>query len=172
MASDSIFKKKHILLSLMFIAYTIPIYLVYSFYQSKQHKDSISSIVSGHPLILFMMLVMGFFTVLYERTRDDYTSLVYILMLLVGIYGILLIKETYTIHYFFATLVFVSIIGFMYHHCSQTYCKMLNLFFIIQVVTFFLLGSCLYLNSPYFFHVEVLLLVNFTLYYLYLHIFS
>jgi hypothetical protein len=164
----SIFRNKHVLLSFMFIAYAIPIYLVYS----HQHKESISSVVSGHPLIFLMMMVMGFFTVLYERTRNDYTSLIYILALLVGLYGILLIKETYTIHYFFATLVFASIIGFMYHHCCQTECKMLNLFFIIQVVTFVLLAASLYLHSPYFFHLEVLLLLNFALYYLYLHIFS
>ena len=162
---------KHFLLSLMFIAYTIPIYLVYSFYQSDQHNNSISSIVSGHPLIFFMMTVMGFFTVLYEIARNDYTSLSYILMLLVGLYGILLIKEEYMIHYFFATLVFISIIGFMYHHCLQIKCKMLNLFFIIQVLTFFFLGTCLAIKSPYFFHLEVLLLSNFALYYLYLHFF-
>jgi hypothetical protein len=163
-------KISHLLLFIMFIFYVIPIYLVYSLYNQNKHNNSISSIISHHPVVFVFMVMMGLFTILYEINRGDYKSMCYILMLLIGIYGVLLIKETYAIHYVFAFLVFASILSFMSHHCSKTKCEHLRSFFRIEWICFVLLLICLSTNSPYFFHLEAFLIVNFGLYYIYLHI--
>ncbi len=155
--------KKHFILLFMLIAYAIPISYVYMM----GNHESVSQIIcsdSCQHMIMLSMLVMGWFTLWYEWERNDQTSLIYIALLLVGIYGLLMMDESHTIHYVFATCVFISILGFMFHHRRR------NLVLTILVgFQLFLTGLLLYHINDDIFLPEILLIGNFAVYYLCLH---
>ena len=121
------------------------------------------------------MILMGIVTLLYEYTRNDYISLFFATVLLIGIYGILFFDETTYFHFLFATFIFLSIFGFMITHCYRRkglLCTPLNILLFLQVV--FLLCIFVLLMFPSiclftFFGVEVCLVINFAVFYLYLH---
>lgn len=81
---------KNILLSLMLISYLIPI-LLRIFTESpsvyvKCKKDCQRAIMLG-------MISMGIFTICYEINRKDMYSLLWIICVLIGIYGVIFINE-------------------------------------------------------------------------------
>ena len=91
---------KNVLLSFMILCYLSPILFVYYNYNS---NTSVSNIICDNNCknyILFFMLLMGIGTLLYEFERNDVYSQLFICILLFGIYGLICINETYTIHYF------------------------------------------------------------------------
>ena len=113
---------KNVLLSFMILCYLSPILFVYYNYNS---NTSVSNIICDNNCknyILFFMLLMGIGTILYEFERNDVYSQLFIFILLFGIYGLICMNETYTIHYFFAFLVFISILSFMIRHCYSNHC--------------------------------------------------
>lgn len=155
---------KHFILLFMILAYLIPISYVFFTYDHANH--SVSQIIcseSCQRIILYSMGVMGWFTLWYEYERGDLISFGYITLLL-GIYGLLWMDESHTIHYLFATCVFVSILGFMYHHWNRG--RIFTGLFLLQFVTSIML--LYYMNDDIFFP-EVILIANFAVYYLCLH---
>ena len=89
-----IFMNKHLLLFLMLLCYSLPIYYVYYHYNS---NTSVSNIICNDNckyIILGFMLLMGICTILYELERNDKYSIVLINTLLIGIYGLININET------------------------------------------------------------------------------
>jgi hypothetical protein len=155
--------KKHFILLFMLIAYSIPISYVY---MTGRH-ESVSHIIcseSCQRIIMLSMLTMGWFTLWYEWERNDPLSFMYIALLLVGIYGLLWMDESHTIHYVFATCVFLSMLGFMYHH--RYHHSFLTILVIIQMC---ITGLLLYYINGDMFLPEILLISNFGLYYLCLH---
>jgi hypothetical protein len=48
------------------------------------------------------MVLMGIGTLLYEFERNDIHSQVLICLLLIGIYGLIFVNETHTVHFLFA----------------------------------------------------------------------
>lgn len=156
---------KHFILLFMILAYLIPISYVFFTYDHANH--SVSQIIcseSCQRIILYSMGVMGWFTLWYEYERGDLISFGYITLLLLGIYGLLWMDESHTIHYLFATCVFVSILGFMYHHWNRG--RIFTGLFLLQFVTSIML--LYYMNDDIFFP-EVILIANFAVYYLCLH---
>ncbi len=161
---------------MMIFSYSIPI--IYLCYYYSKNKGSISSVISQEECkksILVGMILMGIFTILYELNRGDKISTIFIILLLIGIYGVILVKEDIYlgyIHYIFAGIVFVSIIGFMINHCyiysNNSHCNFLNLLLYIQICVLVILLSSLYKNMNIFF-CEAILIINFAVYYLYLH---
>lgn len=155
--------KKHFILLFMLVAYAIPISYVYSI----GNHESVSQIIcsdSCQHMIMLSMLVMGWFTLWYEWERNDKTSFIYIVLLLIGIYGLLWMDESHIIHYVFATCVFISILGFMYHHRYRN-----TLLTILVIFQLFFTGLLLYHINDDIFLPEILLIGNFGLYYLCLH---
>ena len=110
---------------------------------------------------------MGFFTILYEIQRNDHRSLLIITLLLFGIYGVININETNNYHYLFAGIIFLSIIIFMIHHYYITNSNILLYLLYIQIIL--LLMTILCFKKKIFFCSEVLYILNFAVYYLYLH---
>ena len=80
------------------------------------------------------MIIMGFFTILYEIKRIDYISLSIIVLLLIGIYGSININEKNNYHYLFATIGFSSIIMFMMYHYYITKNNVLLCLLYIQII--------------------------------------
>ena len=158
---------KNGLLLFMLICYAIPIYYVYSNYRS---NHSVSSIICSDECkyhILFFMLLMGIGTLLYEMKRKDTYSTLFIGILLIGIYGLLFMNESHTIHYFFAFLVFLSILLFMIRHCYVTGCNIvLSSSLVVAIIT--LLCIVAQMNQNIFYG-EIMYLINFAFFYLYLH---
>lgn len=189
------------LLSLMIISYFAPI--VYIYYVSSgigSSTRSISSIItSKEPLfnqndtsislpmlmcvfqtrhfIAACMLLMAIFTILYEYQRclkSRIWSLVTIIIILVGIFGVIFIPEDDPIHYIFAAAVFFAIIGFMVGHTNYTTTSASddadNLRIILYAQFLFMVVTVIgVLQDTPIFMIEVLFLMNFAIFYLYIH---
>jgi hypothetical protein len=157
------------LLFLMLLSYSIPIFYVYYNYSNNTSVSNIICQDNCQKIILLGMLLMGYFSILYEINRGGGLSLLLIILILIGIYGVILIKEDKKIHYMFAAIVFLSIIGFMINHCIITNCNFLYLLLYIQIILLFI--TILNIETNIFYS-ELLLIVNFAIYYLYLHYIS
>jgi hypothetical protein len=158
---------KNVLLSFMILCYLSPILFVYYNYNS---NTSVSNIICDNNCknyILFFMILMGIGTLLYEFERNDVYSQLFIFILLFGIYGLICINETYTIHYFFAFLVFISILSFMIRHCYSKHCDSILLSSLcFEFFMFFFI--MIHINENIFYG-EIIYILNFAFYYLYLH---
>lgn len=85
---------KNILLGLMLLAYLIPIVFIYLNYSKKNH--SLSNLLGDkkcNSIIFYSMLVMGYFTLLYEIERNNIVSFILIFLLIIGIIGVLSVYE-------------------------------------------------------------------------------
>jgi hypothetical protein len=183
------------LLALMLATYAIPIVFVYYKYRIATDATaarSISSIItSKEPFITFSenappvftmfqtrhfiaacMLLMAVFTLAYESQRQQW-SLFAIIALLIGIFGVIFIPEHDSTHYIFAATAFFAIVGFMVGHtyyggtaadAADTLRILLYAQFLFMVVT--VIGV---IQDAPIFATEVLFLLNFAIFYLYLH---
>lgn len=158
---------KNILLLFMIICYLLPIMFVFYNYTSNK---SVSNIICDNKCkyyILFFMFLMGLATLLYELERNDKYSQIIIFILLIGIYGLIYVNETNIIHYYFAFVVFIAILYFMIRHCYLTNCNIiLILSLCLQIITLFLIIKNINDNI---FYLEIIYILNFAFYYLYLH---
>ena len=125
------------------------------------------------------MFIMAGFTIVYEYQRcvtgQTWWSLSSILALLIGIFGVIYIPETSPVHYLFAGTAFIAILGFMTAH---TVCQgdtaaaaahdnlriLLYAQFLFMIIT--VIGV---IHDTPIFIFEALFLVNFAVFYLYLH---
>jgi hypothetical protein len=155
----------------MLFSYLIPILYVYFYYSSDENK-SVSSVIGSEKCqmsIFAGMIFMGIFTICYELNRGCYMSLFFISTLLIGIYGVILIKENEIIHYTFAGLVFASIMSFMFTHfhqcCDHTF--LYSSLYLQIILTIILLFS--FYKKIDIFNCEVILILNFACFYIYLH---
>lgn len=118
------------------------------------------------------MLLMSVFTLAYEYqrcvTHHTQWSLFAIIALLVGIFGVIFIPEHDSTHYIFAATAFFAIVGFMVGHTyyggADTLRILLYAQFLFMVVT--VIGV---IQDVPIFASEVLFLLNFAIFYLYLH---
>ena len=116
--------------------------------------------------MLFMFL-MGIGTLLYELERNDNYSQIIICVLLIGIYGLIYVNETYTIHYYFAFLVFIAILSFMIRHCYLTnWDSILILSLYLEIATLLVIAIDINGNN------EIFYILNFAFFYLYLHFYQ
>lgn len=151
------------------------------------------ALTSRHILIGCMSL-MTIFTLLYEHHRDYYAttaaldatdgvmcnkhiSILSITVILIGIFGVITVPETNELlHYTFAGAVFFSIIAFMIVHCNECksslqfaeYYSNLRILLYIQLLFLTITIIGVVTNVPIF-YIEVLFIVNFAVFYLYLH---
>lgn len=154
------------LLMMMILSYSIPIF--YVCYYSSKENNSVSSVIGSEQCqrhILVGMIIMGVFTVLYELNRGCNLSVCFILVILVGIYGVILVKENENVHYLFASFVFIGILCFMGKNKN---CDFLGLLLYLQIVLSIFLIVCLKRNIDIFL-LEILLILNFAVFYLFLH---
>jgi uncharacterized membrane protein len=124
------------------------------------------------------MLMMAVFTIAYEYqrcvTQHTRWSLFAITALLIGIFGVIFIPEHESTHYIFAATAFFAILGFMVGHtyygtaaaadAADTLRILLYAQFLFTVVT--VIGV---IQDAPIFVTEVLFLLNFAVFYLYLH---
>ena len=140
-----------------------------------------ASVFQTRHFIAACMFVMAIFTVLYERQRSEMYlnsarwSLSAIIVLLLGIFGVIYVPETNPVHYIFASAAFFAIIGFMtWHTCrhdlrlSDPISYDLRLLLYAQIL-FMVVTVIGVLQDAPIFAVEALFLMNFAVFYLYLH---
>jgi hypothetical protein len=186
------------LLTLMIATYAIPIAFVYYKYSTATARSISSIITSKEPFITITdnnvppvftmfqtrhfiaacMLLMAVFTIAYEYqrcvTQHTQWSLFAIIALLIGIFGVIFIPEHDSTHYIFATTAFFAILGFMVGHtyystagdtaAYDTLRILLYAQFLFMVVT--VIGV---IQDAPIFATEALFLLNFAVFYLYLH---
>jgi len=158
---------KNALLLFMIVCYLLPIYYVYDNYNLNTSVSNIICDDNCKYYILCCMFLMGIGTMLYEFERNDIYSINLIGILLIGIYGLISVNETNMIHYIFAFLVFGSILLFMIRHCWLIECNNILLSsFVLEIIT--LLFIIININEDIFYG-EIIYILNFAFYYLYLH---
>jgi len=146
----------------MFIVYGNAICKIYVHF--KETDASVSSILKDeecNQYVFWTMSLMCILAVIYEIFRNDTLSLNVILQLCIGILGLLIFDFTTWIHYIFVTIVFVSIILFMYYHSVKTnhfiLISMFHLEWILSILTM--------VHHSQMLNYEIYLLINFALFY-------
>ena len=122
--------------------------------------------------IALCMLIMAGFTVLYEYQRQRW-SLAAIIVLLCGIFGVIFIPEQNHTHYIFAAVAFFAIVGFMightFHH-NKSIDTHDNLRMLLYAQILFMVITVIgVIQDTAIFAIEALFLLNFAIFYLYLH---
>ena len=158
--------QKDILLGCMLIAYLIPIlYVYYQFINNPSICDIICKEDAKY-MIAISMVIMGAFTIQYERERKDTTSMIIIMCLLFGIYGLLFSYDSFWIHLGFAITAFLSILGFMVHHTRKHGSNGLRM--LLLIAAYFAITTVAFFNQIIFL-TEALFIGTFAVYYLSLH---
>ena len=158
---------KNFLLLFIILCYLSPIMFVFYNYTSNNSVSNIICDENCKHYILFCMILMGIGTLLYELERNDKYSQIIIDLLLIGIYGLIYVNETYTVHYYFAFLVFIAILFFMSRQCYLKYCNIILLLSLcLEIITLFFI--IININKNIFYG-EIIYILNFAFYYLYLH---
>jgi len=159
----------NLLLFCMCICYCIPIIYVYSNYNS---NTSVSDIICNENItniILYSILAMSIFTIPYEYLRHNTQSLICMICLFIGIFGLLQYNTTTYLHYTFAFIAFISILGFMMIHCCEIDNRILYTIASIQI--YLSIWIMITIRNNIFYN-EVLFLFLFALFYFYLHVLS
>ncbi len=139
---------------------------------------SCADVFQTRHFIAACMFLMAIFTILYEYQRclkSRIWSLTAIVIILVGIFGVIYVAEDDPKHYIFAAAVFLAILGFMvghtYYGCGA-YADGTrdNLRIILYAQILFMVVTVIsVLQDAPIFAVEVLFLMNFAVFYLYIH---
>ena len=167
---DSI--NKHNLIICITMSYLIPIFIVCYLYNN---SCSISSIICNEKnkyVILFLMILFGFFVILYEIKNNDYFSQSIIIILLFSIYGTIITDDKSNLHKIFASISFITIFIFMLFNTYKYNNIFLYILVTIQLLLFILqiiVIPLLYSNNYLFFHIECLYLLIFDIFYYYLY---
>jgi len=162
-------KMHNILLLCMIVTFLFMVIYIYCNYCK---NPSISNIITSDDckyIILVGMIIMNIFTILYELERKDDISLIIIIFLLIGIYGVIFIKEENNIHFVFAAIVFLAIISFMVKHfiCSKKK-KMIYYLFLLFLQSLLFIITLYNLDNNIFF-LEVFYIITFAVFYIVLH---
>ncbi len=140
-----------------------------------------TNLLQTRHLIAGCMFIMALFTIFYEYRRckmymnSRLWSLFAIIVLLVGIFGVIYIPETNSLHYLFGGAAFIAIIGFMvghtyYHYGHSGHTISANLRIILYIQILFMAITLIYLlQGMHIFTIEALFLANFAVFYLYIH---
>ena len=160
--------RKDYCLAFMIACYLVPISLVIYNYQSNPSVSNLICDDTCKNTITYVMVLMGGGAVLYEWERGDPVSMVIIAILLVGIYGLIRITETDPTHFVFAYLAFAAIMVFMARH-SYLHRNNWVLWSSLGVEILALLVIVAYMNTNNIFLGEIVYILNFAFFYLYLH---
>jgi uncharacterized membrane protein len=183
------------LLALMLATYAIPIAFVYYKYSTATARSISSIITSKEPFITITdnnalppvftmfqtrhfiaacMLLMAVFTIAYEYqrcvTQHTQWSLFAITALLIGIFGVIFIPEHDSTHYIFAATAFFAILGFMVGHTYYGTADADTLRILLYAQILFMVVTVIgVIQDAPIFATEALFLLNFAVFYLYLH---
>lgn len=153
-------------LFVMLIFYAVAAFAMICQYQSNSSVSHLLADQVCRKTVTIAAIGLGAATIWYEWLRKDHTSLGIMLCLLIGLIGVFMVEEGRVMHTVAACVVFVTILWFMGHHIKQTGSWVLWISFLLQLV--WALLTLYYINSGMFLG-EMLLLVNFALFYLYVH---
>jgi hypothetical protein len=159
--------KNYILLFMLSLYILLVCYIYYNY----NCNSCVSNIICNDNckyIILTFIILIGIGSICYEIERKDTISLCLIILLVLSIIGLIVINEENMVHYVFASIVFIIILLFMLRHILlQKYNKILLLSFITNIIIFVYLLINIYNNI---FCAEVFYILNFALFYLYLHL--
>lgn len=156
------------------ITSTEPFLSFIPFYSTSMDTAS-SFVFQIRHFIALCMLIMAGFTILYEAHRQSHRwSIAAIIVLLGGIFGVIFIPEQNHTHYIFAGAAFFAIIGFMFGHTfcgsggkSATHDNLRMLLY--AQILFMVITVIGVIQETAIFAIEALFLLNFAIFYLYLH---
>ena len=164
-------RRKDYCLAFMIVCYLVPISLVIYNYQSNPSVSNLICDDTCKNTITCMMVLMGGGALFYERERGDPVSMVIIGVLLVGLVGLIRITESDPTHFIFAYLAFAAIMGFMVRH-SYLHRNNWVLWSSLGIEILALLVIAAHMNTNNIFLGEIVYILNFALFYLYLHFYE
>ena len=164
--NNNIMNRNYLLL-FMIIVYIITIYYIYFHYCN---SPSVSSIICNnkHKYIIFsLMSLIGGAGILYEIERKDTISICLIILLVIFLLSLICIPEYNFLHYLFAGLLCSVILGFMIQQTLlKNFPKILSASLCLEFLLLFIIIDNIRENI---FISEVLYILNFAFYYIYLH---
>jgi len=155
------------LLLFMIVVYIIAIYYVYFHYCNSTSVSSIICNTKHKYIIFFLMSLIGGASILYEIERKDTTSIFCIILLVIFLLSLICIPEYNFVHYLFAGLLCAVILGFMIQQTLlKNFPKILSASLCLEFLFLFVIIENIRDNI---FISEVLYILNFAFYYIYLH---
>lgn len=156
----------HLLLLGMLISYAMPIIYVIRHFNPNTTLSDIICDETCNKTIIFYMTIMGIFTILYEIQRKDIESIIYIIIVLITIYGLLTYGPETTTHFLFAIGCLFAIFAFMVHHSYQTN---VNILYGFTFVNYLIILAMIIFVKDDIIICECAYLFFFAAFYLYLH---
>ena len=157
---------KHILFSLILTTYFYGIYIV-SLY-CNENEPSISEILTKTEVqlnIILTTIVFSIFSIFYESLRHNKISFISYLIVILGLFGLLFVNNNIQpYHDIFAFMTFIFIFIFMTLTVKNWTC-----YYIVCIQVFISIMLFLTRKHAEFFGYELLFLVIFAIYYIYLH---
>jgi hypothetical protein len=139
------------------------------------NDDYFKHVFQTRHFIATCMLFMAMFTIMYEYQRcviaSTWWSFIAILILLAGIFGVIFISDQEPTHYAFAGAAFFAIVSFMSGHTLNMCNGMTDaLCILLYTQVFFMVVTIVrILQDAPILTIEALFLLNFAIFYLYIH---
>jgi len=158
---------KDYLLLFMILVYIIAIYYIYFHYCNSPSVSNIICNTKHKYIILLLMSLIGGGGILYEIERKDTISIFCITLLVIFLLLLICIPEYNFTHYIFAGLLCAAILGFMIQQTLlKNFPKILSASLCLEFLLLFVIIENIRDNI---FISEVLYILNFAFYYIYLH---
>lgn len=158
---------KNILLLFIIICYLFSIILINYKYKYNKNISNIICHDNNKHIFILLLFITTIAIILYELKRIDLYSKLLIYTLIILLFLLIYCNEKSIFHYLLAFLIFISILLFMFRNLFLTKC---NIILLISLLLEILLLIFIIINvNANIFYLEFLYILNFTLYYLYLH---
>jgi len=158
---------KDLLLLFILICYIFSIFFLINKYKYNKNISSIICHDNNKHIFILLLFIATIAIILYELKRKDLYSKILIFTLIIFLFLLIYCNENTIFHELLAFLIFIVILLFMIRNVYLTKCNiilLISLLFQIIFVLFIIID--LYANI---FYLEALYILNFALYYLYLH---
>ena len=158
---------KDLLLLFILICYIFSIILLINKYKYNKNISNIICHDNNKHIFILLLFIATIAIIIYELKRKDLYSKILIFTLIIFLFLLIYCNENTILHQLFAFLIFILILLFMFRNLFLTKCNIILLIsLLLEIILLLFLIIDFYQNIFYF---EFLYILNFTLYYLYLH---
>ena len=158
---------KDLLLLFILICYIFSMILLINKYKYNKNISSIICHDNNKHIFILLLFIATIAIIIYELKRKDLYSKILIFTLIIFLFLLIYCNENTILHQLFAFSIFILILLFMFRNLFLTKCNIILLIsLLLEIILLLFLIIDFYQNIFYF---ECLYILNFALYYLYLH---
>jgi hypothetical protein len=154
------------LLVLIGIFYCAPILYVCCHYSGHKSISHITYKNNIQYIVLYLITLLTIFIIPYELLRTNSYSILFVICMMIGIFGCMIYKRLQFLHYVYAGIGCLFIVLFMLYHSIMRNDSVLYTITIIELLLY--ISMIIYFNDHIFYN-EFIFLFLFGVFYVYLH---